>query len=337
MNKTLNNLSKDISLLQSKIHHNGFVVLLHKLSAASSNLYSWLKSNPDIRNSISDPNIYDSLILLGKIKEENAGGITEPILAKYFIDHQSDANLIPIIKSFMPLIGTDVDGVLSPYNDAIMGCKIFSTSGMASSSNVHDDLKIIHGRFQEFLDMESDKKPRDAEKTVVKKKTKTILLTKMLSYLLNRFSSEIANAASVWGYDELSSLLKSGSILMKPMELSKYINVGTPNQYMVSHAKRIYKEISNNLENQEWAYQFSKEAILYFCGEVTKEELNDLYIKRSLKEDNLDILMKDPLSFEKNVMGKDYPVLEVNSFNWLNKNVLILISLLLNVIMDKIS
>jgi len=201
--------------------------------------------------------------------------------------------------------------------------KMNSVEG-ASVGDVTQNLNIIYDVFAEFMKAKTSEGEKEYKKT--KKKTLSQKKEEMFSGLLIKFSGEISGAARRMGFTDFADALNSG-ILMKPLEVSKYIPVMDEiNIYKMKEAQQMIKYVMRKLDssNIDANYNFIKEMGLRYIDAITNEDILRIYDKRNRSVDSSRFM--DPDRVNEKVLEKEMETIRVPDMQLLDVRYLALLS-----------
>ncbi|MFA5312397.1 MAG: hypothetical protein WC375_03635 [Methanomassiliicoccales archaeon] len=337
MQNTLYKFAKSIKDLYCETRLDSIGLLFRRYASTYElNLSKWIRQHGDITEQLSDPDVYRSLVLLAKLREENPSGVTANQMVKFFTDNRSALSVLPIILAFLPLLQSDVEGLLAPYSDIIHGCSVFTAmKSTVDSSTVASDLRKINQLFMDDMSRENGL-PSMSITSPTKKESKEQLKGKMFVELLKRFSSDMSSAAVQIGMNEFAKQLVTNGAIIKPDILNQYIRFSSPSPYMWNQSKRIIKELYKNIDKLDWAYEHAKEKSLHFAGVISSNELIRLYDQRA-NNINFGDLINNPKSVKGMAdIDASYPKITPKADQWLNQYTISMVYALLTMLYEDI-
>lgn len=310
--------TKDLRDLYLKTKLSSIESLYLKCAQSYASVFgNWILKNNEIRDSLADPQVYDALKVLVRIRTKYPDSVSQSDVIKYFMNNTSPA--IPVIVAFNQLLTTPLENILTPYKDIIVATSSFQ-GDMPDAEAVKSDLEIIQ---KLFLDAQSGTK--DKKIYAPKKGTKTQQKMQMFSWLLKTFSADISKAASNVGLDNFADAISNGAIA-KPETLSRYVNGIDINAFTWEYARKMAKFINQNLGELSYNsnYNFVKEKAMSFVGFTDPIELLKLY---NLRDENIDMTqLMDPDKVDESVLMEDVESLSVSDAQWLDPGLLSILS-----------
>lgn len=311
----LSDFLKDINSLYYKTGLKSIERLsIRTAQSQDSEIQKWLKSNPNIKNELSIPEVYDALILLGKIRDKFPSSIKSSELFTYLMSKPSSS--LPVIMTFPELLQNEsASDLLFPYRDIIMLTTHLSGE-TKNPKEILSDLQTIRKAIVSGI--------KSVPSTKTKKRTKQQKKIDMFSYLIKNFSDEIASAADRSGMDELANVIRGGA-LAKPSLLEKYVPIDI-DPFMQQQAHNMVKHVLTRLGDVNFVsnYNIVKERALNFSNLVNPEELLELYNKRE-EQINIKDLM-EPDTADESVLMEDIVSLSPSDATLLNPDLLSILS-----------
>jgi len=283
----LHKFSNDLRDLYIKVKDNNVEDLFIKVAQTyNQNLQQWLSSETTIRlvkPQLRNPEVYDALLTLKKMRAKHPISISIPEVIAYF-DKSKASSMFPIIVSFASVKNDKAESVLAPFSDIIITCSSFSSDIEIPIESITEDLITVHDSFMENFDAREpsgvDEYKKSKKKTIKQKKID------MFSGMLRLFSGEIEGAARRIGKDDFANALAKG-VIVNPNGISKYVKTGNIDPYMWNEARRILKSVMANLGDTNVAqnYNFAKERCMYFMSMIDEKDLLSLYDQRRQEVD----------------------------------------------------
>jgi len=259
--------------------------LLRVSQSYDSSFYKWLLSNRQIASKLNYPEVFLALSFLVEIRKNYPPPVGISDIAKIFIDAK-ESKYLPYIISFNQFLEDPaINAILFPFKDILVACsglKIIQGEEI-DVDGIGKDLSYIKESFDQYI----SRGKIDAEDSavIINKETVKQKKTRMFSYLLQKFSNEIASAADRSGFSEFASKLRGG-ILANPSEIENFTGMKIEPED-VNEAKRMVKYVSPNynITKADWNYNFIKERSMLFTSKISKEQLMQLYRRRVDKRD----------------------------------------------------
>jgi hypothetical protein len=271
----------------------------------------WLGKNPQIKGQLSNPEVYDALIFLAKMKKKFGSPVKAPQFYSYLVSNPEPA--ISTIMAFPSLIGEEsVEPVLDPFRD-IISLMTHLSGDARDPAEVLPDLQIISKKFQE-------KQETDVEGYWPVKRTKQQEKLRMFSTLLQRFTNDVSGAASRSGLDEFASFIREGG-LAKPNILENHVPIQI-SPFMWKQAQSMVQYVLKNLGDLNLVpnYNFVKERAMDFVGLTNPQELVEMYNKR---EETMDLSkFMDPDDVDESVLMEDIVSITPSDADLLNPSLL---------------
>lgn len=274
-------------------------------------LIGWLAKNPQIKAQLSNPEVYDALIFLSKMKKKFGTPVKAPQFYGYLISNPEPA--ISTVMAFPTLLGEEsVAPLLDPFRD-IITLTTHMSGDAKDPSEVLPDLQKMSETFQE-------KQETEVEGYWPSKRTKQQNKLRMFSYLLQRFSYDVSGAADRSGMSEFAGLIRQGA-LAKASVLENYTQIDI-SPFMWEQAQAMAKYVMKNLGDLNLVpnYNFVKERALDFVGLVDPQELVDMYNKREEEADMIKFM--DPDEVDESVLMEDIRSITPSDATLLNPRLL---------------
>jgi len=310
--------TKDLRDLYIKTKLSSIESLYVKCAQSYTNTFgNWVLKNNEIRDTLADPQVYDALKVLVRMRIRYPDGISHGDVIKYFVNNTSPA--IPVIVAFNQLLTTHLENILTPYKDIIVATSSFQ-GDLPNTDVIKSDLETIQ---KLFLDAQSAVK--DKKTYVPRKGTKTQQKIQMFSWLFKSFSGDVSKAASNSGLNNFADVINNGA-LAKPETLSRYVDGIDINGFTWEYAGKMAKYINQNLGELSYNpnYNFVKEKVMSFVGFVDPIELLKLY---NYRDENIDMTqLMDPDKADESILMEDVESLNVNDAQWLDPDLLSMLS-----------
>lgn len=292
----------------------------------------WLESNQDIRNDLNNPQVYDAFIVLKNLRERYPSFDNKLALQLFTQGVGKKSPFMtasPWISDLGNFLGdSDVESILYPFRDIITSfsfIKPADSSHVPNKDLIKDDLMTIRDGYMEAIQADEGGTGEDEYGDFQRgKSTVSQKRIQMFSYLLRRFSEDLAMAASRSGMDDLASAFRSG-ILANPTALAQKAPMMDINPYMVNGVNGIVKDVMRSVqpEDQDANYNYIKEKALRFVGAVSPRQVQDVY-KRREEGYGMQSFMDENASKMPSV--SDSPTLSVEDATWLTPEVLTILS-----------
>jgi len=301
---SLHKFSNDLRDLYVKTKDRSVEDLFIKVAQTyNQNLQKWLSSETTInlvKPQLRNPEVYDALLTLKKMRIKHPISISVPEVISYF-DKSKESSMFPIIVSFASIKNDKAESVLAPFNDIIVTCSSFRSDIEIPIESITEDLITIHNLFVQKLEEQKPSGTQEYEKT--RKQTVKQKKVKMFAGLLRLFSGEIEGAARRIGKNDFADAIGKG-IIVDPSGIKQYVPIGDINPYMWNEARRIVKAVVSNLgdSNTNTNYNLAKERCMYFISMISAEDLLSLYDQRR-QEVDVSLLMDEGKTIDDNMFN----------------------------------
>jgi len=247
----------------------------------NDNIQKWLSSEKaigSVKPQLRNPEVYDALLTLKKIRARHPISISVPEVIAYF-DKSKESSVFPIIVSFASIENDKAESVLAPFSDIITTFSSFSADIEIPIESIIEDLITIHTAFVEGIEDKKSTGTQEYERT--KKQTLKQKKINMFSGMLKLFSGEIEGAARRIGKDDFANALAKG-VLVNPTGIKQHVDIGNIDPYMWNESRRLVKFVMANLGdvNVSQNYNFAKERCMYFMSMINEKDLLNLYDHR---------------------------------------------------------
>ena len=215
--------------------------------------------------------------------------------------------------------------LLSPYEDIITAAQHFTEATTIPIDIIAGDLRTIKSLYGVFLNevetsMDKGDLPRAKKLTTKEKKLQ------LFSYLLQRFSKDIGDAAERHGMKDFANAVRNEGILAKPSVIGNYYPAVMKNTMAATvMSNRIMKSVIKNITEDrfEEIYRNLTGQIMEFKRVITEEDLNKLYREWEGARDVSRYLGQET----KNVSIRP---LSINDDGWLNPGAISMIAYVLD-------
>lgn len=217
--------------------------------------FRWIKSHEEIKDKLSDPMVYDTLVFLVSLRKKHPS-MTLTLFA-YLFTGTSNTMYLPYIFSFAEASNnTDIRTMLNPFMDILDLQKKFQPG--SGGLNVLPDLIIIKNEFESYWIKKQEhpnirtEKPINAiveekqkQNTNLESKNKRERVRKMVDRLFNRFTQDLSLIAKQNNKSELGEFLIAGGLKLPDATL-RFFGVSAPTDAMLRVNKKLILDVMEN-------------------------------------------------------------------------------------------
>lgn len=290
-------------------------------------LKKWMGSKHPKEQGVYGFDAFAALNALIKVRGSMTGEVASKDVAAMMVGDNALMRQVPVIVSFADILSSGSSySVLDPFSDIVIAvASVFTPAFSVDLTTLQEEVAMINSSFNEYYERTiSDEYSDYGVQTVQKKETLEQKKINLFSYVLNRLTEDVAQAASNTGMEDFANALRSRGVLANPVAMSDYIGLGHPTSYMLSRADRIAKDLFKNIKSVsgDVAYNHIKNEALSFVRVVTKQEVSDVFNQRERDYD-----MSAYMRGEQPEQDEEGPTLTIEDAKWLDPDGLTMLSL----------
>lgn len=339
MKNTLYSFTEDVGRLYCLTQNHKLEDIFLRLSQSQDDDFSkWFSRNRNhIKPQLQNPEVADLLDALIETRK-----VYYTISIVDFVDMIQGANKkiaggigrnVGNIRALESMLSDpDLQPMLSPYRDIITASQNFTESPTIPVNVIADDLKTIRSLYEVFLN-EFDQLKSRGDGLKPKKLTLKEKKTQLFSYLLQRFSREVADAAERSGMTDFAQAVRNEGVLAKPSIIKDYYPAVSRESTFASRimSDRLIKRVTKNIaeERFEAAYEDLKEQIMEFKRVVTEADLAKIHLERERERDVARYMGQE-------VRRVEIKPLQVSDAGWLRPGVIEMIAYILDALYREI-
>ena len=318
-------LASDLHALYCKTSIPEIEVSFTILTSAYQDAFmEWLSSKKGtaVRDQLPHKQAYDTFLYLKQLRQK----LPNPVEMKdlvMLLTGKANVSSLSIMMSMGTLLDDpSVEPILSPFKDILVAASRLEGGSNIDSAYLRQDLQSIYNSFLESSEEEKQEPQSNLPRKRLTKKEKGIAT---LSYMLRRFSDEVATAADNVGNKELANAVRGGALL-KPSVLANYAEMSS-NFFMMSHVDDIVKDVMRYVDESrhDLNYNYAKDKIMGFLDVVDSQALLKMYEERQQAEDISSLMDPSEEGAQIPVGAKPMPSLNISDVQWLTPNVLAMI------------
>lgn len=266
---------------------DSFIVLAQQYDAE---LIRWLSSNKEIALELGDPAIYNTFLLLTKLKRELPSGASTRDLVVYFMD-QKRAVYLPYILGLATFANDpEFNHLLDPFRDILVASSALSITGdPLDEDGILADLERLKQLFSDHLERQLDSygdygvSENISDRRVVRRKQR---IAKMFSGLLQMFSNKIAPIAEKLNKQQLAQGIRGGALANPNILKQYYPGLGSPNPIEIRWAQEWVRVVLRNLEEGRLLdnYQYIRDQVMLRTLSMGYEEMEKGYEVRQQEQ-----------------------------------------------------
>ena len=308
------NLLKDLNNLYCRTGNKEIEDIFIKFAQDSeSSFVDWISKNNHNKvliNGITNKQVLHALAYLETLNKRVS---PDNVLA--FLLSSPNSEYLPIYRSFLNLMSSDLRGILYPFSNILTAFQgIRPNEGWLTDEEVSADLRVISDHYNEFV-QRSLNKPFESEQAPHKRKrapTKKERTQSLFSYLLRSFSQDILEVIDKYPEEEmLAKSIRAGN-LPNGMLIVPYLK-HIPQSTTLAPVKKIVKNAISKVGSGNYSAIFNeiRNDIMSSLSFMTTEESNVYKMKqenfsRFVDEDEEDFPIFDQAEEEKKEQEK-YP------------------------------
>lgn len=267
---------------------------LTKTSGATDDFFmSWLRKNPNIKNKLKEPEVYDTLlnlpVIIGQLESLDKGS-----LIKYMLEHGKVMNSkgISVLIAMGQISDPSISEMLAPYRNLINMFSDMSMDVMVNTDAIRNDLLTISYDYSQERTKSIDE-PYDELAIKKKRDTKKDKSRKLFISMLAESTKNVRNAvenlasndnivpfltSSDISYQTIISALDRG-VLANPKELAKIFPINI-NLSVMNEAADITNSMKYGDDASEFNFEILKRGAMKAAGihdfsEVSTSPLED--------------------------------------------------------------
>jgi len=242
----------------------------------TNNISAWLKKNQSHKDKLTNPLVYDALITLDSLIHRIDGPSTMSEILKVISSNPRYLKTLPIIISFQNLLTSSARDILSPYkgiiNTIAAQMSVPENQAIENTSEILSDLMLLQ---DSFIQDKSAYSAPVVDKNIVKRQTLPKQRQQIFTYLLKRFSDELASASEAAGLTEIAQRFRDGILAVPPpVGIGEYIELDPITDDQMTESKRMADYIFQypGPEYSNYLHDLVEIQLLQHSGGITPED-----------------------------------------------------------------
>jgi len=321
----LHELKSDLGYLYTSLPISPVEDLYIKVAQSlDESFFDWLLKGRYLKKLLQDPFVYDALKVLVEIRQKYPSTVSPNEMIRLFMGNRRYEKVLPTILDFNTLLSDpQAVAILNPFRDIISAASVFQQTGQSHPDVILSDLAVIKGEFSKYQEKIMISPYGHPSKRKPPRETKKQKQLRLLTYLLQRATDDVASAAREIGFSDVAGRVQSEALLLKPDVLSKYLPVNAPNEHRTKRMEDILKDIMRRTDEAQRAanYEYLKSEIMRFEQVISTEEYVR-YLQEREKQFDAARLLEEGADIQDVMEGEDLPKVSIATGEWLRPDVL---------------
>jgi len=267
-------------------------------------IIQWTRSNANnnvLRKKMRSPDVLTALVYLIELNNSN---MPKNQLLQRLLFNSDVTKYIPIYKSFLNLLSSDLRNILFPFQEILRPFASVTPTGYLSDSDVAHELRVIENEYNRHMAIIEDQNKPLANK-------KKPRLSALFGYLLEHFTNDILESLSDSPNTRLKQLISQHNLPNIEL-ISSALNYSTP-KFLYPYIKKIATEAIRDFKrtkdpNYNYIFNQVRNQTMNVLGFVSAKELQSYVIKETIDNDfSKYIGGGDPFEESKGIEQNKYP------------------------------